>query len=111
MPSAKAAPKFLLAEGEGKWLSLPTVTPELFLRTAEKRLQAGNYPKPQQGRITALGGIWISLSQLSLVPSEHPHHPADSDSETSLLYSPAGLVFFLPHIRNWITTTEFKGLN
>ena len=28
LPSAKAAPKFLLAEGEGKGLFLPTVSPE-----------------------------------------------------------------------------------
>lgn len=54
LPSAKAAPKFLLAEGEGKRFSLPQLSLRLFLHIVQRKLQGGNYPKMQQGRMSAL---------------------------------------------------------
>ena len=105
MLSAKAAPKFLLAEGEGKWLSLPTVPPETVPTHGGEEAARRELPRAAAGQDYSPG--WDV--DLPPVPSEQPHHPADSDSEMSLLCSPAG--FFLPCIRNWIMTIYFKGLN
>lgn len=77
LPSAKAAPKFVLAEEEGKWLCLPAVLPQTVPAYSGEEAVRREPPRAQQGRITARDGMCVSLSQLSPAPCEHRHHPAN----------------------------------